>query len=643
MGKDRRKRRRAKKPQPTGLPSMQETTAEEAELGNPSSTSTTGNSTFQGQSIAVLEKLQSGSDEERECACTTLATLVQDASAMETLLDHNIVKSLAPLLMDKRPSIREAAAGALRNLSASSNQDVCMRMVDDDVFTPLATLLQQFSSAIPQPSQEMSGDAVKKDPALNTLLQALHLLWNLCENASTAVSLFNQYHLMKLLLDTLQMFGVCLELSLTAAHCLQTVTEDNVELAKELCKPHLLPILEGALMCPGERMQHLLLRNLIAGCMYNIKESLPAAGQGQTMQVIAKIISQTLEIDAANRMATLLPQIQTNGTTLSKVVSEELREMESLVSAQQVALEVTSNMCCPEDDEEWEDLDSSSSSSDDLDDGSEVMQEDSLMMPLCLSAEIQSSLTNQQLPNKVLLKIGLPEKDFMQNLEACKETKTVFKGLLRVQSRALMCLQNLIAAVELESLGGPEALTLVLQKLLDLIQLVPSEDESVEALTSALRSTLHKMAENKFTPEILTDSHLSAIASLCQSSSNDAIRVNFVGTLGSVGSLLAFNEETQQLLMAVGTQLLEVATKDNSLWVTAEALDAIFDVFGDGDIADIVAANIGLVAKLRTLVPQLKARFRQGKSALGEHLPVVISARSNLARFIKYKEAQQCK
>ena len=58
----------------------------------------------------------------------------------------------------------------------------------------------------------------------------------------------------------------------------------------------------------------------------------------------------------------------------------------------------------------------------------------------------------------------------------------------------------------------------------------------------------------------------------------------------------------------MGSQLLEVATKDNSLWVTAEALDAIFDVFGDGDVADIVAVNIGLVAKLKTLVPQLKAR-----------------------------------
>lgn len=53
MGKDKRKRHRAKKPRPTGLPSVEEVVAEEAELGN----LTTSKSTFQGQSIAVLEKV----------------------------------------------------------------------------------------------------------------------------------------------------------------------------------------------------------------------------------------------------------------------------------------------------------------------------------------------------------------------------------------------------------------------------------------------------------------------------------------------------------------------------------------------------------------------------------------------------------
>ena len=52
--------------------------------------------------------------------------------------------------------------------------------------------------------------------------------------------------------------------------------------------------------------------------MYNMKDSLPAACQGQTIQVIAKIVSATLDLDAVNRMATLLPQIQTNGTTVSE-------------------------------------------------------------------------------------------------------------------------------------------------------------------------------------------------------------------------------------------------------------------------------------------------------------------------------------
>ena len=62
----------------------------------------------------------------------------------------------------------------------------------------------------------------------------------------------------------------------------------------------------------------LFLLSLILGCLYNIKDSLPAGCQAQTIQVMTKVISETLDKDAANRMATLLPQIQTNGTTVSR-------------------------------------------------------------------------------------------------------------------------------------------------------------------------------------------------------------------------------------------------------------------------------------------------------------------------------------
>ena len=48
-------------------------------------------------------------------------------------------------------------------------------------------------------------------------------------------------------------------------------------------------------------------------------------------------------------------------------------------------------------------------------------------------------------------------------------------------------------------------------------------------------------------------------------------------------------------------------SKDTDLWVVAEALDAIFDVFGEDHI-DAIVREIGLVEKLKTVAPVLKSK-----------------------------------
>lgn len=59
-------------------------------------------------------QLHSVSVDERECTCTTIANVVADRTSLDTLLVQNVVKELAPLLLDNSPSVREASAGALR-------------------------------------------------------------------------------------------------------------------------------------------------------------------------------------------------------------------------------------------------------------------------------------------------------------------------------------------------------------------------------------------------------------------------------------------------------------------------------------------------------------------------------------------------
>lgn len=56
----------------------------------------------------------------------------------------------------------------------------------------------------------------------------------------------------------------------------------------------------------------------------------------------------------------------------------------------------------------------------------------------------------------------------------------------------------------------------------------------------------------------------------------------------------------------IGNALLQVATKDADLVVNGEALDALLDVFADGDEAETAAKNIQLLPALKALQPVFK-------------------------------------
>lgn len=61
-------------------------------------------------------------------------------------------------------------------------------------------------------------------------------------------------------------------------------------------------------------------------------------------------------------------------------------------------------------------------------------------------------------------------------------------------------------------------------------------------------------------------------------------------------------------LQTIGCFLLEVATKDPSLVVAGEALDALFDVFADGKEAERASVQIRLLAALKDFQPVFKMK-----------------------------------
>ncbi|XP_070690905.1 HEAT repeat-containing protein 3 [Pempheris klunzingeri] len=631
----------------------------------------------------LLEKLQSPSADVREFACASISRVVQQSQTIPAFLQRDAVRRLGPMLLDASLAVRETAAGALRNLSACGGQEVCEDMVKHDVMTPLTALLRECcagfeSAAVPMKDAKNSVEDVANE--------AVNLLWNLCESSSQALSVFNKAGLLDVVVQCLERQTDNVELALSAAHCLHTVTEDNTEL---LCSVNtaVLGVLENVLLSSQPDMAHTLLRTLAAGSLWNMKGSLPAARQAQTLGAVAATLSRCLDLDPG----VLIPELRqaeevrhrntpaaldTEDQAAAELVveemeeeeeegpkhkrngkaaradndfsdllprgKEELREATALLTAQQTSLEIIVNMCCSDDpsDDEWEE----ESSSDESDMGPDGLCDgvSNLMSPLCLSAEVHGALINHSIPEKVLRKTEFPRKEAMAVCHQSPTWRSLIKKMQRVQSRALTCLHSILSTMDAESLGGAAALQEAAQHLSSLVfgsAEIPKDEEFLEAVISAMRSLLQMIA-SKNIPQCMTPQQLMSLSEAATRCEVVSVRVNAVAILGITGSTLAKEKSAVETLQMIGNALLQVATKDANLVVNGEALDALFDVFADGDEAEAAAKNIQLLPALKALQPVFKAKIR--KEGRGRYSPqqlcVLNNIKVNLRRFIGYLE-----
>lgn len=586
------------------------------------------------------------------------------------------------MLLDRSLAVRETATGALRNLSACGGQEVCEDMVKHDVMTPLTALLRECCAGF-ENAAEPTKD--QKNAVEDVANEAVNLLWNLCESSSHALSVFNKSGLLDLVVQCLDRHPHNVELAISAAHCLHTVTEDNPELLCSL-NTAVLGVLENVLLSSQPGMAHTLLRILAAGTLWNMKGSLPVARQAQTVNAVVTILSQCLDLDAG----TLIPELRqaeevrhrntaaspdVEGQAAGELVveemneeeeapkhkrngkavradndfsdllprgKEELREATALLTAQQTSLEIIVNMCCSDDpsDDEWEE----ESSSDESDMGPDGLCDgvSNLMSPLCLSAEVHGALICHSIPEKVLKKTEFPRQEAMDVCHQNPSWRNLTKKMQRVQSRALTCLHSILSTMDAESLGGAAALQGAAQHLSMLVfgaEEIPKDEEFLEAVISAMRSLLQMIA-SKNIPQCMTPQQLMSLSEAATRCEVVSVRVNAVAILGITGSTLAKEKGTTETLQMIGNALLQVATRDGNLVVNGEALDALFDVFADGDEAESAAKNIQLLPALKALQPVFKAKIR--KEGRGKYSPqqlcVLDNIKVNLRRFIGYLE-----
>ncbi|CAH2324696.1 HEAT repeat-containing 3 [Pelobates cultripes] len=631
----------------------------------------------------LLQNLQSPSAEVREFACASISTLVQQKQVIPSFLQRDAVRCLGPLLLDKCLSVRETAAGALRNLSTCGGYDVCDDMVTRDIMTPLVALLKECTTGLDANMEPtIKTKDLSKKCVEDIAIQAINVLWNVCESSSTALTIFNKENCLEIVLQCLSKFPNNMELAISAAYCLQTVTEDNPELLASF-DANSLKTLESVLLSPAGNMEMRHLQTLVAGAVWNLKEKIPSSSQADSINAILRILAEVLSVDSGvfiaemketetqhlsafaaeaetEEAAAILEEATLNeengmidGAIKEKKpndisdfippANEEVRQVSALLVAQRTALEMIVNMCCSEDpsDDEWEAMSSS--------DESEMCIENSvtnsggqLLTPLCLSDEVHSALLNHTIPKKVFEKTAFPSSSAVEICKQASAWKPLIAKMYTVQLRALTCLHNILSMLDIEDLGGAPALQELALHLSGVVFTqsdIPKKDDFLEAASSAVRALLQTMA-SKGIPQCMTPEQIISLGEACAQSSNTSARVNAVSIIGITGSVLAKAESTVDILKSIGNFLLGVATNDSSLVVSGAALDAIFDVYADGEVAEKAAVEIKLLQNLKKIQPLFKTKIRkEGKEKYSmDQLCVLDNVRTNLRRFIPYLE-----
>lgn len=202
-------------------------------------------------------------------------------------------------------------------------------------------------------------------------------------------------------------------------------------------------------------------------------------------------------------------------------------------------------------------------------------------------------------------------------------------------------------AFDVDEIGGSKALFDIWCGLAVLTFQGEKSEQGLASATASMRSIIKKLSFHK---DIVNLLKLEDISLLCQrvlECTQPQSKVNLLQVLGTLGSMAAGNEPPlleprSSILRGIGQVLLDTACLESDVWVAAEAIDALFDVFKE-DHTDSVTGEIQLVERLKTLAVGFKHRVNSLRRSLpADHLPVIMTAKDNLVRFIKYKTKQRC-
>ncbi|KAL4712653.1 hypothetical protein ACJJTC_007950 [Scirpophaga incertulas] len=295
----------------------------------------------------MLDQLQAANIEEKYCALQTLSLLVETPGNAEKIISKGVVKSAAPLLIDPVNSVRNAAASALHTLS-SVNFEVCDSLMEQDIMTPLIFYFNEYAAKlIPENSLKT------KDEDIDTFIQSINLLMNLCESSELAIKYADQSNIFDILPRFLEISTFGSNVVIATLQCLFVIVEDNPHGIQKV-KTNFETQLQQLIVLEGNEPTAILIKTLAAGIIINTFSGNICSLPGTIISQVLLILANALSVDhrlVCNQLSSSVPLNNASGKVNApkgkeaKELEKQIQTVSYILDAQQSAIEIIANIC----------------------------------------------------------------------------------------------------------------------------------------------------------------------------------------------------------------------------------------------------------------------------------------------------------
>ncbi|KAG4088797.1 hypothetical protein H8356DRAFT_957884 [Neocallimastix lanati (nom. inval.)] len=582
--------------------------------------------------------------------------------------------------------------GALRNLINEDNT-ICLELYNRNILGSIVPLLPKINSLISNtliPIDNNDKDSKVKNfenkLAYEYSEQIINIIWTMSETSEKFTKDIISCNIIAFLMEFLKSLDkLPLKLVNVAAQCLNTITEENEDTFKYFTEtPDFINILKtiasGQISIVNEWENNgILLKLLSSSILYNIKTIIPIS-MDELYSIIFNAISSSLEYktsESIKEVISLAEKMKIEDQQIiqktKNIKNKELIEMnkenptydrvkvlESHLTTIQLGLEILANVCSEDlnEDIKNDEMNDEEMEMDEQEEEEAFLEEMNKINEMQQEEEAGENTTDER--GKYIINNGIIGKviSYCENFQDYNDdirnyASSYINNSNIIQLRSINALNNILMMMPKEwyvnnigdvknmwgwlyDLAGKtsgllSASTKDVEKknLNDIIEAI------VNSMWSLVRATDNlKMEQIKIIP---TQEQIeSLIATYNNTTVTDDLRVRCVGVLGLFCKL----QGNISLNKIIGDFLIEIPSTCKNMEIVCEALNAIYDAYGDKsyDYDTPVFINGGYLAKLKQSYPvvhrKTKSIDRRRKRDLRDRAD---EALYNLRAFIDYK------